>query len=876
MSSVAIPAPRVPTLVRAVGSCVLASLLLGASQGASAQSPDIVLHASAASVVHGDWSTRSSGGAADGRSLATPDEGWARTDAPLAGPSNYFELTFDAPAATTYRLWLRLRAKDDSKWNDAVWVQFDDAEFPGGGAAYRTGTTDALLVNLEHCRGCGSNGWGWTNGAYWLSQETRLRFATSGPHRIRIQTREDGVEIDQVVLSPSTYLSSAPGPDGGDTTILPASTDGTSGGGVDTGGSPYGGQPAAVPGTLEATAFDDGGEGIGYHDTSSGNTGGALRATDVDLEASHGGGYNVGWVAPGEWLRYTVDVAAAGVYEVQLRVAAPDGGMTVGVESGESRASASVPATGGWQNWTTVTVPLTLEAGVQAITVRFPSSGLNLRSLTLALAGTTPQGPPGSLTFIVRASENLQHAIDQASPGDTIRLEAGATFVGNFVLPAKDGGSSAYITIRTTTPDDDLPAPGTRMTPAYASRLPRLRSPNNEPVFRAAPGAHHYRLQFLELAANADVNGTILALGDGSRAQDRLELVPHHLEVDRVYLHGDPSSGHKRGIALNGAATTVRDSWISDIKQDDQESQAMAGWNGPGPFTIENNYLEAAGEIVMFGGADPAIPGLVPSDIVLRRNVFTRPVSWRGRWQVKNLLELKNAQRVTIDANVFENNWEDAQQGYAILMKSNNQDGTAPWSVVQDVQFTNNLVRHVSSAVNILGRVPGQDAVELNGITIRNNVFDDVSGDRWGGAGRFLVINGGYDIVVDHNTVLNDGVVTVVPDSSAVRQVHFTNNLLFDNGYAVKGAGTTEGTATFDRFFPAAEVLGNLMVGAPADLYPTGNFYPGSAASVGFVDAAGGDYRLSSQSPYRGGGTDGGDPGCDIAALLAALAGVLP
>ena len=105
--------------------------------------------------------------------------------------------------------------------------------------------------------------------------------------------------------------------------------------------------------------------------------------------------------------------------------------------------------------------------------------------------------------------------------------------------------------------------------------------------------------------------------------------------------------------------------------------QSPAG-TGPGPFRIENNLLEGAGESLLFGGADPAIAGLVPSDIVIRRNLIRKPPAWRGRWTVKNLLELKSARRVRIEANVLEHNWADAQNGAAVLFTVRNQDGGRP------------------------------------------------------------------------------------------------------------------------------------------------------------------------------------------------------
>lgn len=103
-------------------------------------------------------------------------------------------------------------------------------------------------------------------------------------------------------------------------------------------------------------------------------------------------------------------------------------------------------------------------------------------------------------------------------------------------------------------------------------------------------------------------------------------MVPHNLVVDRVYIHGDVTVGQKRGIGLNSASTSIVNSYIAEIKAEGQDSQAICGWNGPGPYLISNNYLEAAGENVMFGGADPAIVDLVPSDITFTRNHLFKPL----------------------------------------------------------------------------------------------------------------------------------------------------------------------------------------------------------------------------------------------------------
>jgi hypothetical protein len=1031
--------------------CLLAVLVCVGSFTPSASAADIVLYASDAGTLRGGWTRTADSSAAGGQRLNTSDNGAPTVGAPLASPGDYAEFTFSASAGTPYRLWLRLKAESNSKFNDSLYVQLSDALDANGSAIYRIGTTNGLTVNLAACESCGMFGWGWIAGAYWLNQQTTLTFASSGTHTLRIQTREDGVSVDQIVLSTGTFLNSAPGSSTSDATIVPRSPtssggggstpfygtpasipgtiltqdfdnggegiayhDSTSGntggayrqsgvdlessadggnnvgwidagewlnytvnvaasgsytatfrvassgqggafhldvdgvnvsgsigipntggwqswqsvaktvtlssgvhvarlvmdavgsngavgninslkfasaGGSQTGGGTvgsagaFGGSPVTLPGTIDSWNFDTGGEGVSYHDTTSGNSGGAFRSTDVDLEASNDGGYDVGWTAPGEWLNYTANATAAGAYTVQLRVASPAGASLHVGFNGPSNVwqVVTVPATGGWQSWTTVSFSASLGGGVQQMTLLFDTGGVNVGKISVVSGSTAggagggggessggdvsvPSQPSGGNRITVAAGGDLQKAIDAAQPGDTILLTPGATYRGIFNLPAKSG--SSYITIRSAASDSQLPGPGVRMTPAYASQLPKIQGGvAGAPAFTTSAGAHHYYLQFLEVTSTYAPN-QIIEFGRDASPQTTLSSVPHDLVIDRCYIHGDASNGQKRGIALNSASTWIVNSHISDIKSGSEDSQAIAGWNGPGPFTIENNYLEAAGENVLFGGGDPAISNMVPSDISFRYNYVTKKTSWRGSgWTVKNLLELKNAQRMVIDSNIFENNWEAAQSGYSIVLTPRNQGGSAPWSVVQQIEFTNNIVRHVSSVFNILGQDDENASRLTNAVTVRNNLFDDVSSSRWGGAGLLVLTQGGSNISFDHNTVFTDASSVVYADATTVSGFTFTNNIIPDNNYAVMGGNASEGTVTLNKFFPGAVFQANVIVGGNSGAYPSGNFFPSSTSGVGFVDVNGGDYRLSSSSPYRSRGTDGQDIGVNVSAL---------
>jgi hypothetical protein len=411
--------------------------------------------------------------------------------------------------------------------------------------------------------------------------------------------------------------------------------------------------------------------------------------------------------------------------------------------------------------------------------------------------------------------------------------------------------------------------------------MPKLEAEGNH-VIRTAPGAHHYRLVGLEIRPRTGEFVTnVVQFGVGESSPQEL---PHDLAVERCYVHGDPTRGSRRGIALNSRETTIVDSYISDFKEVAADSQAIAGWNGPGPFRIENNYLEGAGENLMFGGADPSIADLVPADITVRRNHMAKPLSWkRGeagyagtRWSVKNLFELKNARRVVVEDNLFEHNWVDAQSGFAILFTVRNQDGRSPWSTVEDVTFADNVVRHSASGVNVLGFDDNHRSGQTRRVTIRNNLFDDIGGERWGGGGRLLqLLDRTADVVFEHNTGLQASNL-VTADGRPHTGFVFRNNIALHNDYGVVGSGSGSGNATLQAFFPGAQFVRNVIVGGAAGSHPADNFFPTTLDQVGFVDGRAGNYRLREGSPYKRAGTDGRDLGADIDALAAALAAARP
>lgn len=425
-------------------------------------------------------------------------------------------------------------------------------------------------------------------------------------------------------------------------------------------------------------------------------------------------------------------------------------------------------------------------------------------------------------TIRVPADGDLQAALDRAKAGDVIELEAGATFAGHFTLPVKAG--DAMTTIRTA--GADATAPRGRITPQDAARFARLRAPDEDPAIDVAAGAHHWKIALLEITGGGD--GELVSLGSGSHVQTIPSQVPHDLVVDQVFIHGDPVRGRRRGIGLNSAATTVTRSYISDIKAVGRDAQAICGWNGPGPFTITNNFLEASSENLLFGGADPGIRDLVPSDITIAGNTLSKPPSWRQEhWEVKNLLELKNARRVSIRNNVLENNWLAAQSGYAVLFTVRNQDGACPWCEVSDVVFEDNQLSNSGNGVSITGVDNVHPSKQTHDIVIRGNVFAGFDNQKYGGNGyAFLILDGPRDITIDHNTIVQEhGGGFIQTEGRPVPGFVFTNNVVRQNAYGVIGRDKAPGNDSLNFYFPGATFTGNVIVDGDGGRYPRGNTF---------------------------------------------------
>jgi putative Ig domain-containing protein len=558
-------------------------------------------------------------------------------------------------------------------------------------------------------------------------------------------------------------------------------------------------------------------------------------------------------------------------------------------------------------------------------------------SVSSAMADT----PAPGATINVNAGGDLQAALNSAHCGDTIELQAGASFSGTFDFPAKSCDNNRWIIVRTSAPDSALPPEGQRLTPCYAgvASLPgrpqyscgnsqnvlakiQLQAAGGSPI-TFLTGANHYRLLGLEVTRLAGVKAapTLIAVDN--------QGVADHIILDRSWLHGTTQDDTQNGMSFQGMnyAAAV-DSYFSDfhctsVTGTCSDAHAVGGGNGnhqDGPFKVAGNFLEASGEAVMFGGGAATV---TPTDIEIRRNHFFKPMQWMpgnpkfvggtsGKpFVVKNHLELKNAIRVLVEANLMENSWGGfSQTGHAILLTPKNQhtrDGNnvCPICQVTDVTIRYVRIAHAGGgivfATAISGNGDGKGAAALSGTrwSVHDVVMDDISRSYVGGGALFMVQNGWpkdpvNTVTVNHITGFPD------PDSHILsmgnqetnQQMYafvFTNNIVTTGRYPVWSTGGGDTSCAYHgtpaqkvaSCFATYKFSNNALIATPnafpPSSWPAGNLFPQTPNDAQFVrydENGGGDYALRPGSPYKNAGTDGRDLGADVVGLDAALAGV--
>ena len=485
-------------------------------------------------------------------------------------------------------------------------------------------------------------------------------------------------------------------------------------------------------------------------------------------------------------------------------------------------------------------------------------------------------------TLNVAAGGDLRAALDKAQLGDTIVLEADATWTGPFKLPNKPAGSGWIYVVSSRL--SNLPPPGARISPANAANMPKILAPNGGSALITEANSHHFRFVGIEFApvSGSKLVYQVVTIGNKDTSPATL---PSFIVFDRCYVHGDPAANSRRGIEMDGAYVAVVDSYLSHFQEDGIDSQGLLAFNTTGPLQIRNNYIEAATENVLFGGADSRSAELVPADIEISNNHFFKPLSAIPikKYPMKNLLEFKSAKRVLVTGNVFENNPLHAQAGFAILVTPRNQGGNAPWSVTSDIDFNGNTLINVGSGFNIAGLDNYHPTLLTERILIRNNLVG-VTGLNGADGRAFQFVAAGGDYTVDHNTVINTALPPATPASALtlvearrdkINNFVFTNNLATRTKWGFFGSGVGEGTPALNTYFTNWTFSKNALIDGPAPQYPAGNFFPTGVAAVRFVNYAGGNYALAADSPYKNAGTDGTDIGTS-GAPAANLNVVLP
>jgi hypothetical protein len=424
-----------------------------------------------------------------------------------------------------------------------------------------------------------------------------------------------------------------------------------------------------------------------------------------------------------------------------------------------------------------------------------------MKTLLDQLSALLPVPPAPTNMIVVKAGDNLQTIVNTAAPGTTICITPGTTFQ-SIVLPNKS--TTVPITIRPCVDDSLLPVPGPRSTPTAfnpATMFTIAPTPGINYGIWVNKGAGPYTIIGLHMTSPG-TSGTMIAIGDDPFVT--LADVPHNITIDRCILDGGNAA--KRGISEEGANDSIINSDIFGIMKQGQDTQAIGGSRGPGPYLIQNNYLSAGGETLIFGGDDPKISGLIPSNISILHNYITKDLAWKTiSATVKNVVELKNARHVDFEFNTVEHTWVDEQTGWLLVLTVRDQNGTAPWSTLNDITIKSNVFRHGNQGVQILGLDDQKDtttglvhpSVRMSGVTIANNLWYDVGTTIWGGNGatRAIIVNNGpVGVTYSHNTVVGTTggflALTLGISKTISTGLNLTCNVFPEGNWGISGDGS--------------------------------------------------------------------------------------
>jgi hypothetical protein len=503
--------------------------------------------------------------------------------------------------------------------------------------------------------------------------------------------------------------------------------------------------------------------------------------------------------------------------------------------------------------------------------------------------------PVGGTTFTPADSAALTADLAAAVGGDVIVLTAGVTYTGNYKLLNWGGGTDWIYIISSALAS--LPAEGTRVDLDDIANMATITSATNAPV-HSDYGAHHYRFAGIRIVTSTTTDRLAAVqlsyAGDFTTAADTDAKLCHHITFDRCVVGSTQDDYRLRhGMNISGNYIAVVDSYVYNCK-DSADAQAIFVWNGGRYYKFVNNFLEGTAENIIVGGTDPHITGAVPSDIEFVGNYCFKRLTWKtvaNSWNIKNLFELKNCRRVLASGNVFENNWPDGQDGKAILFTVRNQGDTAPWSVVKDVEFSNNITKNTSSWLNITGDDDNNPSQQTKRIKVHNNLVDITSLDT---AQATLVQTGIFslpivDLTITHNTAWMppgidgldiDGTYAVFNFAYAGINVEnlICHSNIMPHGYFNANWARTSPTQHEKNVWIMESVQGaqyDFNVDEFATQNPGDYMADPDLDSVGFVDWENGNWRLSDLSEWQGQGVDDTDPGIDQDELEEETAGAI-
>jgi len=514
-------------------------------------------------------------------------------------------------------------------------------------------------------------------------------------------------------------------------------------------------------------------------------------------------------------------------------------------------------------------------------------------------------------------SGDLQAAIDAAIllSGDVvIQLTAGSTYSSavtdhnSYRLKERAGTNFIYITSSNFRGTPSV-AVGTRVAPGDTANMAKvtITTGSGLPIFATNFSAHHYRLVGINMEVDAispqmyqlvrlswgwdDVENDA---GFNIRSANGPTELADNIIFDRCIFHStdDTIAGKcQSAILMDGTNIGVVECYAYNIK-DTQDAQALVAWYAPGPYHIENNYLEATGENIMFGGGGEAYStgSPIPSDITVLRNHLKKNAAWEtpNLWSVKNLFELKVAVRAHVHSNVMENNWVDAQNGTAVLFTARNQSGTMTWAQVSDILFENNIIKNSTRGFLILGEDDIQSSQQTTRLKFRNNLMFGIFGEGSSSSGQGVLFTT-PDLPLlyctfTHNTFMHvtatvgQSAVTSIDNRLCAKNVILTDNVMSFGDY---------GTATLTRMDPLTMEANGFVFDSASSRYAynqsiwatehPNDFKADAIADAKFVDEANDDYEITDNtSPFWLAASDGANIGVDFTELNAAVSGVDP